>query len=282
MHVWHEVQVRGPRPSPSSVPAPPSHGDTRTSRLDGEEWLIENPESRRLILKPADGAKTLREARRVQLCGHGYEDNAAAEREGRYWRHRLTLLFMSTGIGADFGDRAAFALAMRPALDRATADAGAPVMNDVHGLMTFPTSPSPIMMRVGPVTVTVSPSRERFVETEWNLAESRVILPEASTVAYDLFSASFSAAIPDARFMLLMMALETLLTPPARSDEAQALVRSLIASTEASGLPEGEIKSIVGSLQWLLRESISRTGRALAKRLGDERYQDETPSKLLH
>ena len=45
---------------------------------------------------------------------------------------------MSCGIGADFGDRAAFGLASEDALKSASETAGAPVLNDKHGLMTFP------------------------------------------------------------------------------------------------------------------------------------------------
>jgi hypothetical protein len=256
-------------------------GDASNLPLDGEEWLIDATQTRRMVLKPADGTESLRAARRVQLAGHGFETEEGAEREGNRWRDRLTLVFMSCGIGADFGDRAASGFASDHALRRASEAAGVPVLNDKHGLMTFPSPPPvPLTLRVGPVTATIAPSREQFVQTAESLIDSQVILSGRDRVAYDLFSASFSMITADARFIMLMMAVETLLDPRPRSAEAQDLVRSLISATEQSSLPKAEVDSLVGSLEWLLQDSISRTGRALAKRLGDRRYQDETPSKF--
>ena len=51
-------------------------------------------------------------------------------------------------------------------------------------------------------------------------------------LAYDLFSASFSADSADARFALLTMALETLIKPAPRALSVVDHVDSLIATTQ--------------------------------------------------
>ena len=71
-----------------------------------------------------------------------------------------------------------------------------------------------------------------------------------------------------------MIALESLAELRQRSPEARDLVGSFLAQTQASGLPESEIDSIVGSLRWLRSESIGQAGRRLARSLEPRRYMD--------
>ena len=70
-----------------------------------------------------------------------------------------------------------------------------------------------------------------------------------------------------------MMAVEALLRPAPRSEPAQEHVRGLIDQTKKSGLSKTDRDSMIGSLRWLLNESISQTGRALVeKRLPEGKY----------
>jgi hypothetical protein len=66
---------------------------------------------------------------------------------------------------------------------------------------------------------------------------------------------------------MLMMASETLLVPADRHTEVRAHVSELIEQTETSNLPASEKASVIGSLRWLLQESISQAGRKLASSL---------------
>jgi hypothetical protein len=70
------------------------------------------------------------------------------------------------------------------------------------------------------------------------------------------------------------MAIETLLDPGPRSPAATAHLQDLIKETkDAYGLAPQERDSLLGSFDWLLFESINRTGRVLAKqRLGTRLY----------
>ncbi|QDT17091.1 hypothetical protein CA12_32030 [Alienimonas californiensis] len=63
------------------------------------------------------------------------------------------------------------------------------------------------------------------------------------------------------------MAVEAILEPSERSDVVQSHVRSLISQTRESELPQDEKQSICGSLDWLFRDSIGRSGRKLAESL---------------
>jgi hypothetical protein len=108
----------------------------------------------------------------------------------------------------------------------------------------------------------------------------RVEMSEREHLAYDLYSASFFQPIADGRFLMLMMALETLIEQQPRSTEVATFVDQLITLTRNAGLPANEIKSILGSLEWLFVESVSQAGRRLVSSLGERRYMDELPAKF--
>jgi len=101
---------------------------------------------------------------------------------------------------------------------------------------------------------------------------------EREQLAYDLHSASFSEENADARFLMLMMALETLIEQESRSEAAVAHLERLIADTRAGDLPPGEVASLAGSLEELAkRESVGSAGRRLARTLGDTEYLPGEP-----
>ena len=112
-----------------------------------------------------------------------------------------------------------------------------------------------------------------------------ISVSEREQTAFGLYSGSmFVASLADARFLMLMMAMETLIEQEPRSDAAVAHVDRLIEQTRESGLPSPEITSLRSSLEYLRRESISAAGRRLAQeRLAGRTYGDpvkESPSKF--
>jgi hypothetical protein len=104
-------------------------------------------------------------------------------------------------------------------------------------------------------------------------------LDEREQLALTLFNSSFFQDTADTRFLLLMMATETMLDPPVRSENARLHVERLIEITDNEAtLSDAEKTSLLGSLKWLLRESISHTGRSLAtSRLHGRTYLNKSP-----
>jgi hypothetical protein len=96
-------------------------------------------------------------------------------------------------------------------------------------------------------------------------------------LSFDLYSGSFFQPSADARFLMLMMALETLLDFHPRSPAARAHVQAIIEATNSAELPKSERVSLTGSLSWLLDESIGQAGRRLAKKLEPRRYGGKAP-----
>ena len=105
-------------------------------------------------------------------------------------------------------------------------------------------------------------------------AASEAPLSAVEQTAYDLYSSAFSATTFDARFVVLMMALETLLEPEERAAEVVSHVDNLIEITTKARLPSDQRASLLGSLRYMRQESIGQAGRRLALRLGERRYME--------
>lgn len=240
------------------------------------EWIIDQPELDRKIKLAAADAETIADARSVTLRGSGYASEEEALAAGAEWRARLMAAFAAIRVGADFGDRSgrrgAFythALASLAPQHRA--------LNDVHGLMVFECEPPPVFLRIGTAAAIVTSPQDPLVAAIANVIENGG-LSDKRQVSYDLFAASFGQESADARFALLMMALESMIELDPRSIPCREHVHRMSALTEESGLPPAEIRSIVGSMKWLLDESIGQAGRKLAKRLEPRRYNDMAPA----
>lgn len=240
------------------------------------EWIIDQPEPDRQIKLAAADAETIADAHCVTLRGSGYASEEEALAAGAKWRAQLMAAFTAIRVGADFGDRSG----RRGAFTTHALASLAPqhrALNDVHGLIVFECEPSPVFLRIGPITATVTSPHGRLVAEMANAIENGG-LSEERQVSYDLFAASFGQESADARFALLMMALESMIDLAPRSAPCREHVYRMIALTEESGLPSSEIRSIVGSMRWLLDESIGQAGRKLAKRLEPKRYNDKAPA----
>ena len=106
-------------------------------------------------------------------------------------------------------------------------------------------------------------------------------MPPRDRLAYDLYSASLSMESVDSRFVTLVMAIEALLEPLPRERQVIAHVEHMIEATRDSSLPDEQIRSIVGTLGWLRKESIQQAGRRLVReRLGDRQYAGQSPGRF--
>jgi hypothetical protein len=269
-------------------------GETAGLEFSGAEWVLaEGGSGPRVVMRPTDGAESVAQARRLAVVGSGYATQDDAIAAGAEWRDWVTLAFAAINVGADFGDRAPQGGMTEEGLGVVNRDLGIRLLNDVHGLMTYPDDAEVRFVSMGQPTARVSSPHPRLAQHLDTAVASHGELTAQERLAYDLYSASFNEVNADARFVMLMMALETLLDPQPRAVSVQDLVDQMIQLVSAGEIPDNEKRSIEGSLRWLREESISQAGRRLAERLGDRRYMQENPkafftrcygmrSKLVH
>lgn len=224
----------------------------------------------------------LSESKRFIVRSDGYTAEEEAWASAGKYRDVLIRAFSRLRIAADFGDRAAkggfYEAGLRMLEEQGSRHR---VLNDVHGIMVFPTEPRPAFVSMSGAGIRTPAKGDRLVQAVSDLLGSEWGISDRERLAYDLFSSSFSASSADARFLDLMMAVETLLDPKPRSEPVLEHVNRLIAATcEAAGLPDSEKSSIRGTLAWLRVQSIGQAGRELATSLAENRYQNMTPSEF--
>lgn len=224
---------------------------------------------------------SLNAADAIALRGDGYATEDDARRDGNRWRDSLQVSFARTGIGADFGERAPSSFATNYFLSQLEAQTGVRVLNDLPGVQVFPTDRD-VRFISSNATGAKSPQAERLTAALALALRTGPHHSDTQTLAFDLYSGSFFQPSPDARLLMLMMALETLLTLDPRPEPSREHVAKLLRATEEAGLPESERASLVGSLNWLMDESIGQAGRKLASTLGDRKYMNMTPVKFFN
>lgn len=219
----------------------------------------------------------LRDALRIVIRGEGYECEGSALEARERWRDIVCRALARLNLGADLGERMAYGQLTEAGERWYATQVGHPVKSDVPGVTAFPCDPDLRFVRSQAEGCRrPSPEHSAAVFGAAVLLDSR--LSPVERLAFDLYSGSFFQPSADARLLMLMMAVETLLELQPRSAAAQAHVQALIDATAAADLAESERQSLTGSLLWLLDESIGQAGRRLAKQLEPRQYGGLTPS----
>jgi hypothetical protein len=253
----------------------------RTVRINSsahELSLNRSDDSEEVVLRPRHCDVAIGDAHELALFGGSYATEQLAEEAAAIWGARLRFAFARLHIGADFGLRAprgSFTTHGLRALEMAT---GERVLNDMHGTTIYECNPPPRFAAVS-VDVTVGKQSDQLVALV-RTDDARGVQPdEKLDHVFDLFSASFFQPSPDARFLMLSMALETMIVQERRCEELVTHLETLVQATrEAEHLSRSEQDSLIGSLQRLSTESVGAAGRRLARSLGERRYLDGTES----
>lgn len=261
--------------------------------INGPELIIGNYLGSDIVLKSNQADTPINESHTLILRGDNYASVEEAWNAGLHCKDVLMLAFSQNHIGADFGDRTPLSAFTNAGLEMLKEKMGVYILNDVHGLMTFKSEQQIkfVSFHAKPV---VTRNKERFIETIKLAFEDNSNLSDQQRLAFDLFGTSFFQKSIDARFLMLMVAVETLLEQNLRPKKVQEHVKELIHLTKVSSvISSDERNSLISSLQSLNKESIGQAGRKLVKCLGNRTYGGQKPhaffttcyeirSKLVH
>jgi hypothetical protein len=247
---------------------------------DSSIEIAKDSEGNLIKLSALESEKSVKESEELVLSGCGYRTEEDAELAGRVFRRGLALALARNLIGADFGSRGPSSAITPMGLQHFASQFGlaGPVAQDRYGMSVHEKLPNLHFIKMGDVSPIVTKPLGKLVEELLGFVAVQSELSTAEEVAFEFFSASFFQASADARFLLLMTAIETLIEPRKRSTQARAHVDSLIAITSGNeDLRDEERLSIEGSLRFLKRESFRQAGKRTAtERLGDREYEGKT------
>lgn len=227
-----------------------------------------------LFLRSAIHKTSIKEADHLVLAGEGLRSEEAASEAGQRFEEAFMIALAKGRIGADFGDRAPKSFFTEHGLRGFFPSGERPTLNNIHGLMVYPSEPKPQFAALPPPTLMTGITVETFQAEFGAAAERNRKLTDRERIAFVLFNSSFFQPGADARFLLLTMAIEALIEPAQKSSEAMQLVDGFIEQTKKSAVQRSEKESLIGSLKWLRDESISKAGQRLVReKLGDKCYE---------
>ena len=224
-----------------------------------------------------EGALHLKEARDVLLTSRGYASRDEAAAAGQAWRTALQAVCVRHQIGVDFGDGSQLSGIGAAWATQVLEEEGRRLLADNLGLTVYEDDAPTTFLGGSAFGIAIMHTESELQQGVHQLVHAGLDLAQHVQLACDLFGASFFQPSGDARFLLLMMALESLILQEDRPAVVQAHVHALMQQTQNTDLPEDVRSSLLGSLKALRQESIGQAGRRTVSALGARRYDDLDP-----
>ena len=238
-------------------------GHGRKLQVEAAEVLLHEDPQTVVTMRAVRGGPAIKDADALVVIGTSYSSEHEAESEGWAWKNRLSRAFAVSYIGADFGDDTASSGVSEYMRENVLATTGRTVLNDVHGLMIYPSNVKPLLAG-GSASLTVGAPVERFLAAVSSV-NNKPMNDREHLAAAIYASAQALVGSSEATFVTLMMALEVLIDQQPRSPRVLALTETLAQAVEESDLSDSEKASVAGTLNWLRVESITSAGRRLVQ-----------------
>lgn len=156
---------------------------------------------------------------------------------------------------------------------------GVRIIDDVHGISVYDKEHPVLVSSVEAPVLFNSRKADFFGEKLLNMVEEGVFLSDRIRLSMELFASSFFESNTHAKFLKLILAMESFLRPQERADMVKRHVDDLVALTENSELSILDKESIKGSLRWLYRDSINQSLAKLAEEHLDGKLYCELSAK---
>lgn len=229
------------------------------------------PLAENVTLRALRGSQTFTGADWLLLEGEGYSSSDAAYKEGKLWRHHLSVAFANVGVAADFDPP--------PPPNRNPDDR--PESPEAPGLIIFP-RPSGLAIRVE-AWAEGSVSRPLDLFLSQDLPQAREAIPKGLSrrleLAYTTFHRAMEVTNPELKYILYVTSIEALIDEEAKPQsilDALALLQAYVSDEAADLAPEVK-KRLCEILEDDKKESITQSGAELASQLSGH-YKGKTPS----
>lgn len=225
--------------------------------------------------------KPIRESRELVIVRGGYVDPAVAREAGVGARAALERAFALCRVAADFGDLSLGGGGPSKYLqDEVLEEIGVRILADAPHLMVIEESDIKTAFMGGSAHV-YAPANQSLLEAALLHSSTAGPVNPRRQVAYGLFSTSHTAANPEVRLLLLVMAIEVLADDVPRTTAERAVIDSALSLVEGNaGLTPEQKNSLRGVLQHAKNQSVSATGQRLVAGMHGRLYGGTSPVAL--
>jgi CII-binding regulator of phage lambda lysogenization HflD len=224
---------------------------------------------------------TIKKSDRLSFIGSDFATKKDAQMVGENFLNALMITFARLRVGVDFGARAPKSHITEYGLKFFEQKFKKNLINDVHGLMVYEPEPS-LEFASYNMKLVLGRSESSFEEVWRKSLTKQIELTEKERIAFDLFNLSFFQNNEESRFILLIMAIESLIKQKKRNENEINYIDKIIEQTEnEESLENGEKESFINAFGSLKSESISKAGRKLVeKKLGHKKYKNLSAVKF--
>lgn len=228
----------------------------------------------------ASGGQSIKDSQWLALedSNDGFSTEEEASDAGDLVRSAILWCGIQMRLGMDVGDGKAHGGATQYLKRKVRREQGIQLLNDVHGLNVYEKDPElPTRFISGSATAQGLRDVSQFEQHFNEAMDMNLHLTDKESLACELYGLSHFESSVRARFLTLVIAIESISKAQRRSDSAVEHVEQLIEATRNSSLSSPEVASLCSILGNLKNESISKSGRDLVDRcLGQSQYGNKT------
>ncbi len=248
---------------------------------EGKEFEFTLPNGHEASLH-AVNTETISDAKEFVILSGGYSTEETALQYGYKLKDAVLCYGTLYRVGVDVGKDKASTFLAEHVKEKILNTHGVKMIDDVHGITVynedFPTSS---ISTHGAIIVNARDT-DYFSEQLCDLISIDFNLDDQIKLAMELMTSSFFESSPRARFLTLVLAAESVLSPEERSGETKRLVDDLKRLTEQASIDDPEKRSVIGTLNWLYKDSISTSLKKMALcYLPGNKYDGTTSVKFI-
>lgn len=238
--------------------------------------LGHGPDGQEVLLSSGSSERNIANAKVLYLLSSGWPSEDDAAEAGSQYVDALRMTFAALRVGVDMSDRGPSPGGASPYLiEKMYDEHGARVLNESRGLMVYESEPQPLFFSTS-ASGALSVHCDRFQEVVAVALAEGLAPPPAHVVAIELFNASFFQSSADTRLLVLVMAVEAMVSSALRSQQAQDYLERLAEQTGHEATLDAKERDVLSqAMLRLKRESIGQAARSLIReRLGERMYGD--------
>lgn len=246
-----------------------------------KKYLFNLPNGSRIQLSCLD-SYSISTGKELALTSGGYSTKKEAFCSGIAMKNSLLVTGAKLRIGIDAGKNEATCWLNPTKEQNIITTHDTQIVDDVHGVLVYDEEhPITILSAIKGELILAS-NAQTFSSNLCDFFTVSGVLTEKQKLALELYGASRFEKSYRARFLTLILGIETLLNPEVRRNKVKEVVHHLCTYVAESDLDDSEKKSIKGSLKWLNKDSITQSLRKMAKGyLTDKIYHGFNPEEFI-